>query len=172
MNASVSARQAERADIPRLVELMREFYRESSYALDETWATAAFERLLGEPAFGAVWLVEDRDVPIGHVVLAVHFSMEFGGLCGAIDDLYVKPAYRRRGAGSAAIEAVIAECRRRGCRALSVEVGTDNRAARALYEKFGLVKLDGGRGNDARSVIDDVNDGGCVARPTPPVGPR
>ena len=106
---------------------------------------AAFECLLGEPALGAVWLVEDEIEPIGHIVLTVHFSMEFGGLGGSIDDLFVRPAYRRRGAGSAAIEAVIDECRRRGCRALSVEVGTDNRAAKALYGKFGLVRLNGAR---------------------------
>jgi GNAT superfamily N-acetyltransferase len=145
MNASMSARQAERADIPRLVELMREFYAESSYPLDDAWATAAFEHLLGEPALGAVWLVEDGETPIGHVVLTVHFSMEFGGLCGTIDDLFVKPAHRRRGAGSAAIEAVIAECWRRGCRALSVEVGTHNRAAKSLYENVGLVSVNDGR---------------------------
>ena len=141
----MNVRIATGADIPHLVELMREFYGESSYPLDDAWATAAFEHLLGEPALGAVWLVEDGETPIGHVVLTVHFSMEFGGLCGTIDDLYVKPSYRRRGAGRAAIEAVIAECRHRGCRAVSVEVGADNRAAKALYEKFGLVRLDGGR---------------------------
>ena len=144
-SGTVRARQAERADIPHLVALMREFYAEASYPLDDAWATGAFEHLLGEPALGAVWLVEEGDAPIGHVVLTIHFSMEFGGLCGTIDDLFVKPAYRRRGAGSAAIEAVIAECRRRGCRALSVEVGTDNRAAQALYEKFGLVSIGHGR---------------------------
>jgi GNAT superfamily N-acetyltransferase len=124
---------------------MREFYAESSYPLDDAWATAAFEHLLGEPALGAVWLVEDGETPIGHVVLTVHFSMEFGGLCGTIDDLFVKPAHRRRGAGSAAIEAVIAECWRRGCRALSVEVGTHNRAAKSLYENVGLVSVNDGR---------------------------
>ena len=131
---------------------MREFYAESSYPLDDAWATAAFEHLLGEPSLGAVWLVEDGDARIGHVVLTVHFSMEFGGLCGTIDDLFVKPAYRMRGAGSAAIEAVIAECRCRGCRVLSVEVGTDNRAAKALYEKFGLVSIRDGR-ETLRAVI-------------------
>ena len=131
---------------------MREFYAESSYPLDDAWATAAFEHLLGEPALGAVWLVEDGDAPIGHVVLTVHFSMEFGGLCGTIDDLFVKPAHRRRGGGSAAFEAAIAECRRRGCRALSVEVGTDNHAAKALYETFGLVSTRDGR-ETLRAVI-------------------
>jgi ribosomal protein S18 acetylase RimI-like enzyme len=146
MNPStVKARRADRADIPHLVALMREFYAESSYPLDDAWATAAFEHLIGEPSLGAVWLVDEGDAPVGHAVLTIFFSMEFGGLCGTIDDLYVKPSYRRRGAGRAAIEAVIAECRRRGCRAVSVEVGADNRAAKALYEKFGLVRLDGGR---------------------------
>ena len=153
MNSStVIARRAERADIPHLVALMREFYAESSYPLDDAWAIAAFERLLGEPALGAVWLVEDEAAPIGHVVLTVHFSMEFGGLCGTIDDLYIKPAYRGRGGGSAAIEAVIAECRRRGCRALSVEVGPENHAAKALYEKFGLSSIGDGR-ETLRAVI-------------------
>ena len=124
---------------------MREFYAESRYPLDHAWASAAFEHLLGAPALGAAWLVEDGTTPIGHVVLTVHFSMEFGGLCGTIDDLFVKPACRRRGAGSVALHAVVGECRRRGCHALSVELGTDNGAAKALYEKFGLVRLDGGR---------------------------
>jgi GNAT superfamily N-acetyltransferase len=141
----VHARRAGRADIPQLVALMHEFYGESAYPLEDAWATAAFEHLIGEPTLGAAWLVEDRENPIGHVVLTVHFSMEFGGLCGTIDDLFVKLTHRRRGAGSVAVQAVIAECRRRGCRALSVEVGTDHSAAKALYEKFGLVTLDGGR---------------------------
>jgi GNAT superfamily N-acetyltransferase len=141
----MNVRLATGADVTSLVALMREFYAESSYPLDDDRATSAFEHLIGEPALGAAWLVEDRENPIGHVVLTVHFSMEFGGLCGTIDDLFVKPAHRRRGAGSVAIQAVIVECRRRGCRALSVEVGPDNSAAKALYEKFGLVTLDGGR---------------------------
>ncbi len=144
-SSSVQARPADRADIPHLVELMREFYGESSYSLDDAWAGAAFERLLSNPSLGAVWLVEEGGVPVGHVVLTVHFSMEVGGLCGTIDDLFVKPAYRRRGAGSVAIQAVIDECRDRGCRAVSVEVAADNTAAKVLYENFGLVSRRDGR---------------------------
>ena len=44
------------ADIPALVELMSQFYAESSYALDREWAEASFKRLLREEARGAIWI--------------------------------------------------------------------------------------------------------------------
>lgn len=144
-NAGITVRPARAPDIPCLVALMREFYAESSYPLDNTWAAAAFEHLLREPSLGAVWLVEDAGVAAGHVVMTVRFAMEVGGLLGSVDDLFVRPAHRRRGAASAALDAVLTECRRRGCRALSVEVGADNHPAIALYRRFGLVAGDDGR---------------------------
>jgi ribosomal protein S18 acetylase RimI-like enzyme len=141
----VTVRPARHADIPQLVALMREFYAESSYPLETDWAARAFERLLNAPSLGAVWLIEDEGSAIGHVVLTVRFAMEVGGLWGSIDDLFVQPACRRRGAATAALDAVVAECHRRGCLALSVEVGADNHAAIALYRRFGLVPGDDGR---------------------------
>jgi GNAT superfamily N-acetyltransferase len=64
--------------------------------------------------------------------------MEHGGLDAFIDDLYVRPAHRRAGLGRAGLEALFAECRRRGVLAVHVEVGDDNVPARALYGSFGL----------------------------------
>jgi GNAT superfamily N-acetyltransferase len=64
--------------------------------------------------------------------------MEYGGLDGWVDDLFVRPAFRRHGLARAALEALIAECERRGVLALHVEVGRENDAARPLYERFGL----------------------------------
>lgn len=143
--APMVARLAARSDIPQLVELMREFYAESSFPLDQAWAGRAFESLLDEPQRGAVWLIECDGEAVGHVVLAVRFAMEFGGLSGYIDDLFVRPAHRRRGAASAGLEALLAECRRRNCRSVHVEVGADNDAAQAIYRRYGLVPGDDGR---------------------------
>jgi ribosomal protein S18 acetylase RimI-like enzyme len=64
--------------------------------------------------------------------------MEFGGLSAYIDDLFVRPSHRRRGVARAGLEALLAECTRRACRSLHVEVDPRNAAARALYESFGL----------------------------------
>ena len=145
MPSRQTTRLAVRSDIPQLVELMREFYAESSYPLDADWASRAFARLLDAPSLGATWIIEDESMAVGHVILTVRFAMEVGGLWGSIDDLFVRPAHRRRGAATAALGAVLAECARRGCRALSVEVGADNHPAIALYRRFGLVPADDGR---------------------------
>ena len=87
---------------------------------------------------GAVWIVESDGTAAGHVVLTTRFAMEFGGLIGYIDDLFVRPGYRRRGAARVALDALVAECQRRGCRSLIVEVGPDNAGAIALYRRVGL----------------------------------
>ena len=59
--ANFRVRLAVLADVMTLVALMREFYAESGFGLDETWATAAFNQLSGDPDRGAAWLIEERD---------------------------------------------------------------------------------------------------------------
>jgi ribosomal protein S18 acetylase RimI-like enzyme len=148
------ARLAEPSDIPRLVDLMDEFYGESAFTLDRDWATRAFAYLIAHPVHGAAWLIEQNGDPIGHVVLSVRFAMEFGGLSAHIDDLFVRPGSRRQGAATIGLDALLAECRRRVCRSLHVEVGADNQAANALYRRYGLVP-----GTDDRLVLHRILEG-------------
>ncbi|HEX8071599.1 MAG TPA: GNAT family N-acetyltransferase [Pyrinomonadaceae bacterium] len=141
-------RSADEGDISVLVDLMQEFYAEAGYALDRRWASASFAALLKDRARGAVWLVACDGAPAGYVVLTIRFSMEFGGLDAFIDDLFVRAAYRRRGAGRAALRALFDECARLGVRAVHVEVGHDNAAAQALYASYGLAP-----GGDGRQML-------------------
>ena len=106
-------RLATEADIPALVALMTDFYAESDFVLPDTAATRAFSALFASPALGSVWLAEDSGVPVGHIVLAMSFSMEYGGLRGFIDDLYVRPTARGQWA-----RAADASSRRAGARHL------------------------------------------------------
>lgn len=71
--------------------------------------------------------------------------MDFGGLSGCIDDLYVKPDFRRMGVGHALLAALFAECRARGCKSVLVEVGASNASALAMYDKFNLRAAQDGR---------------------------
>jgi ribosomal protein S18 acetylase RimI-like enzyme len=142
---TTTVKKATAGDIPALVELMREFYAESHYHLDGGWAAAAFSALLGDDSRGAAWLVSRGGGPAGYVVLTVRFSMEYGGLDAFVDDLFVRPAHRRRGLGRAALDALFAECGRRGVLAAHVEVGRDNAAAKSLYRSYGFDVHDAGR---------------------------
>jgi ribosomal protein S18 acetylase RimI-like enzyme len=128
-----------------LVELMREFYAESSYPLDREWAETAFSPLLTHTELGCVWLAECGGVAAGHAVLTSRYTMEHGALSGYIDDLFVKPEFRRRGIACALLSELFEECRRRGCKSIYVEVGDRNVAAIELYRRFGLEPFQDGR---------------------------
>ena len=142
---NLSVRRAEPADVADLVLMMHEFYAEANYLLDHSWARASFLHLLARPELGCVWLVHSDLVPVGHAVLTVRYTMEHGALSGYVDDLFVKPAFRRKGAGDALLGELFAECRARGCKFVHVEVGDSNAPALALYAKFGLVPAQDGR---------------------------
>jgi GNAT superfamily N-acetyltransferase len=132
-------RPATSADVGALVGLMAEFYAEANFTLGTSAAARAFEALLSAPSLGAIWLAELDAKPLGHLVLTVAFSMEFGGLRGFIDDLYVRPAARGRGTGAALLEAARDGAIARGLRALCVETGLADHPARSLYARAGYV---------------------------------
>jgi ribosomal protein S18 acetylase RimI-like enzyme len=134
----IAVRQAGARDVPTLTDLMAEFYGESSYPLDRAWAAHAFEDLLKDPSRGMVWLLEMDGAPVGHVVLSLRFAMEFGGSLAYIDDLFVKPEFRRQGLARLGLDVLLEECRRRDCRAVHVEVAPDNVAANGLYRSVGM----------------------------------
>jgi len=134
--------RATHSDIPCLVELMSEFYAESSYALDADWATASFDRLLGDEGRGAVWLARRDAQAAGYVVLTLKHSMEFGGVDAFIDDLFVRPDFRRQHIASTLLSALFEHCRNLRAGAVHVEVAPDNALARALYRAFGFSRQD------------------------------
>jgi GNAT superfamily N-acetyltransferase len=127
MKSQPTVRLAVEADLSALVDLMRDFYAESNFPLDQGWAEEA------------------SAVPVGHAVLTVRYTMEHAALGGTIDDLFVRPSWRRHGVARALLSALVGEARDRGCRSLDVEVGEHNVAALALYRQFGLVPYEDGR---------------------------
>ncbi len=130
-------RPATPADVPTLVALMTAFYAESGYPLPEAPAARAFAALLADARLGGAWLAEAAGEAVGHAVLALGFSMEYGGLRGIVDDLYVRPDARGRGVAGALLAALRDDCAARGVRALQVEVGPENLTARRLYARAG-----------------------------------
>jgi ribosomal protein S18 acetylase RimI-like enzyme len=62
-----------------------------------------------------------------------------------VDGICVAGDRRGQGVGTALIEALAAEARRRGHAALKLEVQAQNRRALALYERLGFERIGGGR---------------------------
>ncbi len=57
---------------------------------------------------------------------------------GRLDELYVRPEHRGRGAGREIMDAILADARDRGLPGLEVVTGEDDTAARGLYESAGF----------------------------------
>ena len=135
-------RKASPDDVQRLVALMAEFYTEGGYPLNHERATEAFAALLADERLGHAWFIQAGTRDVGHVVVTLCFSMEYGGFIAFVDDLFVQRAFRRAGLGRAALEGVKEFCASRGVRAIFVETGHDNAAALALYRRVGFVNTD------------------------------
>jgi GNAT superfamily N-acetyltransferase len=133
-------RRATSGDIPLLVSLMKDFYAEAKYDLDQARAAAAFSAVIADEQLGYVWIIDAEGHDVGHIVLTLRFAMEFCGRLACLDDLYVKPAWRNRGLATAALREVADLCKKAGLSALTVEVGADNRPARAVYDRIGFVE--------------------------------
>ena len=128
------------ADAEPLLGLVRTFYAEDGIPFDPDKVAPALGRLLREPALGRAFFLETADAGqrAGYVVFTFGFDHEAGGPLATVTDLFVAPAFRRRGLARAALGFVAETCRALGVRGLELQVETHNVAGQALYRGFGF----------------------------------
>jgi ribosomal protein S18 acetylase RimI-like enzyme len=132
-------RAATLADLPAVMARTRALNVEEGITISDAALEAALRVLLADPDLGGVWLVEDAGAAVGHAVVTFGYDLEFGGRDAYLTELWIDPAARNRGAGSAALAALDRELRARGVRALHLGVRPENPAVR-LYERAGFVR--------------------------------
>jgi len=98
---------------------------------DDPWDAGAIEQIMGIPGFfGRVgWA---KTAPVGFA-LALALGEE-----AEIVSLGVLPEHRRRGIGSALLDAICGEARSRGAARVVLEMASDNEAASELYARRGF----------------------------------
>jgi GNAT superfamily N-acetyltransferase len=130
-------RLAQFIDIDPLIELVQEFYQFENMTFDEG-VIKAFTALLSDEQLGMIWLICDRDRPIGYVALTFFFSMEYHGRCGLVDELYIREAYRGKGIGKKVFILIEEYLQSQKMRSLSLVVDFWNDRAESLYVKLGF----------------------------------
>ena len=135
-------RQARRSDVPVLMNMILEL-AEYEKLTDQVTAT---EKSLTEWIFDEVkaeaLLAEENGAPVGYAIYFHNFS-SFAGRAGVfLEDLYVRPAARKKGCGKALIRRVAAITRERGCVRLEWNCLDWNRSSIAFYRALGAVPLD------------------------------
>jgi ribosomal-protein-alanine N-acetyltransferase len=117
------------------LDLAAALHRDAFASLGETaWLRRDFAELLASPGVAGVLLeVQGR---------AVGFALWRRAADEAeLLTLAVNPIHRRCGAGRCLVQTVVKRAREAGARQLFLEVGSDNRAARALYDGVGFITV-------------------------------
>lgn len=122
-------------DLERLVAMVRAFHVEMRYDSNEDHVRGALEPILHGAPHGAIWLIGPRKAPVGYVMISFGWSLEFGGLDAMVDELYVRPAVRRRGMGGEALQQLSIGLRDSGVMALHLEADRSDERLQQFYRR-------------------------------------
>ncbi|HYX52910.1 MAG TPA: GNAT family N-acetyltransferase [Candidatus Limnocylindrales bacterium] len=125
------------SELPALLELMPEFYRDQQMHFELETAAARVKQMLTNRELGRAMLIYVGDRLAGYVVLTFCFSFEYGRF-GLLDELYILPPFQRQGIGREVIARIEAICREQEMAALRLEVGYENPEAQVLYIRAGF----------------------------------
>jgi ribosomal protein S18 acetylase RimI-like enzyme len=132
----VNVRPAEPRDADAVLALMEGLTR-PPVAEDPQPQRDVFLAHLADPD-AAVYVAELDGEVAGAVSLWIQPRLNWTTPQAWIPDLYVDPAFRRRGAARALLDACAEEARSRGCHVLVLESGHHREEAHQLYESYGF----------------------------------
>lgn len=130
-------------DLEKLLPLVAAFHLEQGYGTDDAHQRAALAPLLDGSPHGAIWLIGPRKAPVGYIAVTFGWSIEYGGLDGILDELYIRPAVRKRGMGSEALHGIAKALQDSGMRALHLEVARTDSATQRFYTRAQFAPRDG-----------------------------
>jgi GNAT superfamily N-acetyltransferase len=132
-------RAAGPADRDAVVGLLRKQLDEHDIALEGDALTGAVEGALATGHVRAsILLCEEEGRAVGVAYISYVWTLEHGGHSAWLEELYVEPALREQGLGSALLEAAIATARDAGCAALDLEVEASHARVESLYARRGF----------------------------------
>ncbi len=144
LTPELTVRPAKEADVGSILELIRAL---AEYEKAAPGAVPVTEDLLRESLFGAHPAIEGLLACLGEEVagyaLYFHNYSSWRGRRGVyLEDLFVRPEWRRRGIGSALLRAVARVAVERGCARLEWLVLDWNRPAIEFYRSLGAEPLE------------------------------
>ncbi len=136
-------RPAGPSDVALILAFVRELaeYERLSHVVTATEPTLA-DALFGPHPGAEVLLAFERDAPVGFAVFVHNFSTFLGARGLWLEDIFVKPEFRRRGYGRALLLHVARIAHQRRCARFEWAALDWNTPAIDFYKSLGAVPLD------------------------------
>jgi GNAT superfamily N-acetyltransferase len=138
----VAIASATHADCPACAELLVAQLAEHQVIVTAAQLLPILEKAVADPNLGFLIVARDQSQIIGVAYAASLLSAEHCGVVCSLEELYVSPAARSRGVGSALLGAVLETAKARGMIAVLLEVDAAHQKVLSLYQRFGFRNLD------------------------------
>lgn len=138
MTTTNEIRVAEVADAGVVAKLLRDFNTEFDTPVPEGLEERFAQIIAHDDAF--VLLAGD----IGFAYVTLRPSPYYDGPVAMLDELYVAPAHRNCGVGTALLQRVFEEIRKHSAGELQINVDEVDTDARRFYERHGLTNIEQG----------------------------
>ena len=126
-------------DLDAVVTLLEVQLREHRITTPVDRIRTATQGLVEDAARGRILVLRGPDGMVAGVAcLSYIFTVEHGGKAAWLEELFVVPARREKGQGTALLNASLAQARADGCRAMDLEIDIDHRRVASLYERHGF----------------------------------
>ena len=99
------------------------------------------QKVILHPEFGFLLEANCEETPVGVIFVAAHLSLELGGTVGWIEELYVVPASRGKGAGSMLLREATSRAKSLGWRGIELEIVAGHERVASLYLRHGFDNL-------------------------------
>jgi GNAT superfamily N-acetyltransferase len=142
-DAGFKLRPGSPADVPLILQLINELaeYERLAHVVVAT-EDLLRETLFGERKFAEVVLVFQGDVPAGFALFFHNYSTFLGRPGIYLEDLFVRPEFRRRGLGKMLLSHLAGLAVERNCGRLEWSVLDWNEPAIQFYKSLGAVPMD------------------------------
>src|SRR5690606_22300613 len=138
MPSDLSCRLASIADIPAVLDMMRDFNRGEGITIDTPRLRLATATLMADASLGVLPVFEADHRLAGYPVVTWGFDLEYAGRDAYLTELYLLPELRGRGLGADMLAHVVRLARSHHAHALHLGVKRDNAPALKLYQQAGF----------------------------------
>ncbi|WP_093027339.1 GNAT family N-acetyltransferase [Ruegeria marina] len=119
-------------DLDRITAMVASFHAETGIEMTETLCREALLPLLEGIPHGCAYLIGPARAPLGYVIVSFGWSIACGGMDGFVDEIWIRPAVRRRGIASEVLTELPKALAGAGLKALHLKLDRDNETAQRL----------------------------------------
>lgn len=135
----MTIRKLQKADFDEVLSMMLVFYASDALLVHpgEGVLRKTLTDALADTPYLEAFGFEEDGVLAGYGMVAMSYSTEAGGLCAWIEDIYIRPQYRKKGFGTSFLTFVKERYTGRVAR-IRLEAEPENQQAMSVYRKAGF----------------------------------